>query len=125
MSKGTTCDEAASAPVGELLKCFFIGTHSVSPADQIIEVSELPKEGQERVHAARARGLGWTAWSTARGPIVAWATYDIDGSKRLHAHVLYVEWYVLPSEYHAVWCRCHPHRPTEWILGRGLLEERH
>jgi hypothetical protein len=123
--KAGTYHDVAPTPVAELLKCFFIGTHSVSAADQIIEVADLPIEGQEQVHAVQARGLGWTAWSTARGPIVAWATYDVDGSKRLDAHVLYVEWYVLPSEYHAVWCRCDPHRPTEWIFGRGPLEERH
>jgi hypothetical protein len=83
--KGAACHDVAPTPVGELLKCFFIGTHNVSPADQIIELADLPIEGQERIHASQARGLGWTAWSTASGPIVAWATYDIEGSKRLHA----------------------------------------
>jgi len=31
--------DVAPTTVGELLKCFFIGTHGVSPADQIIEVA--------------------------------------------------------------------------------------
>jgi hypothetical protein len=123
-SNGALYFEIARAPVEDLLKCFFIGAYNFSPADQIVEVADLPMGCQKWVHAAEARGLRWTAWSTARGPIVAWATYDFEGSKRLDAHVLYVEWYVLPNEYHALWCRCDPHRPTEWIFGRGLLEER-
>ena len=109
----------------EFLKYFFVGTRTVSPADQITNIEDPPMDCQRHVRAAQARGLGWTAWATARGPMVAWATYDIEGSQRLKMHVLHFEWFLPPSEYHRVWCRCDPHRPTEWIFGRGALEERH
>jgi len=50
---------------------------------------------RDRVRAAQALGRG-TAWSTERGPMVAWGTYDGDGSRRLMTHLLYIEWFVPP-----------------------------
>jgi hypothetical protein len=111
----------ARAEVEKLLKCFLVGTQNVILASQILDIGELPAGCRERVRAAQALGRAWTAWSTERGAMAAWATYDTEGSRRLKAHVLFVEWCAPPCEYHAAWCRCSLNRPTEWIFGRGPI----
>jgi hypothetical protein len=117
--------EGACADVEELLKCFLVGTHSATLADQIRDIRQLPLALRERVRAAQTLGRTWAAWSTEHGPFVAWADYDVDGSKRLHAHLLYIEWYTPSGNYHAAWCHCDPRRHCEWTFGRGGLEDRH
>jgi hypothetical protein len=112
------------ADLEDLLKCFLIGTQNVPLASRIRGLAELPPECRDRVRAAQALGRG-TAWSTERGPMVAWGTYDGDGSRRLMTHLLYIEWFVPPGEYHAAWWRCDPNRPMDWTLGRGSLGEAH
>jgi len=109
----------------DLLKCFLVGTQNVSLAARIQKLAELPSDCRDRVRAAQARGHGWAAWSTERGPMVAWGTYDDDGSRRLRTHLVYIEWFVPPGEYHAAWWRCDPNRPTEWVVGRGSLGDAH
>lgn len=116
--------DGPSAEVEELLKCFLMGTHNVALAGQILDIGNLPVACRERVRAAQALGRAWSAWSTPRGPMVVWADYDAEGSKRLKAHLLFVEWYAPPCEYHSAWCHCYPNRRTEWIFGRGILEEK-
>ena len=115
--------EAARAQVEELLKCFLVGTQNVALTARILDIGDLPVACRERVRAAQVSGRAWTAWSTERGPMAAWGDYDVEGSRRLMACLLYVEWLVPPGEYHAAWCRCDPKRPMDWIFGRGLLDE--
>jgi hypothetical protein len=109
----------ARAEVEKLLKCFLVGTHNLTLAGQIVDIRELPRACRERVRAAESSGHAWSAWSTECGAMVAWATYDIEGSCRLQAHLLHIEWFTPPGEFHAMWCHCYPNRPTEWIIGRG------
>src|SRR5258708_3807294 len=115
--------DGSRAQVEELLKGFLIGTQNVALTAQILDIGELPVAWRERVGAAQALGRAWTAWSTERGPMVAWGKYDVEGSRRLRVRVLFlVEWYVPPCEYHSLWCHCSPRRPTEWTAGRGISE---
>jgi hypothetical protein len=111
------------AHVEELLKCFLVGTQNVSLGDQILQIGDLPMAWRDRVLAAQSAGRAWTAWSTERGPMVAWGKYDVEGSMRLKVHAMYIEWYLPPNEHHALWCRGDPKRPTEWTVGRGSLEQ--
>jgi hypothetical protein len=105
----------AAEPLGG----FLAGTQGVELQARIIDVDELSEAHRRRVQSAHVRGLAWTAWSTEHGPVAAWGEYDVAGSKRLNAYVLFAEWYGMPNGQHALWCYCHPGRPTEWIAGRG------
>jgi hypothetical protein len=106
------------AEVEKLLKCFLVGALNVTPEDRIVDIREIPEPCGARVRAAQAQGLAWGAWFSDRGPVVAWGAYDGEASARLGLHQLYIEWFLPPAEFHALWCRCHPKRPTEWIFGR-------
>jgi hypothetical protein len=106
------------AEVEKLLKCFLVGMQCVALENRIVDIGEIPEPCRARVRAAEAQGLPWGAWSSERGPIVAWGAYDGEASARLGLHQLYIEWFLPPGEFHALWCRCYPTRPTEWIIGR-------
>lgn len=107
------------AEVEKLLKCFLLGTQNVTLQNQIVDIAEIPEPCRACVRAADSQGLAWGAWSTEHGPMVAWAKYDGEASARLGLHQLHIEWFLPPKEFHALWCRCYPERPTEWIIGRG------
>jgi hypothetical protein len=106
------------AEVEKLLKYFLVGTQNVTLENQILDIDKIPEPCRARVRAVEAQGLAWGAWSSERGPMVAWATYDGEASARLRLHQLYIEWFVPPKEFHALWCRCSPKHPAEWIVGR-------
>ena len=109
--------------VEKLLKCFLVGTQNVTLGNQIVDIGRIPEPCRTRLRAAVAQGQVWGAWSIGRGPMVAWAKYDVDASARLHSHVLHVDWFVPPEEFHTLWCHCDPRRPTEWTVGRGSFGE--
>jgi hypothetical protein len=107
------------AEVVSLLDAFLAGTQAVELRMRIQDLKELPD--WFRAHLERAQGLGriWTAWSADNGYMVAWGDYDHEQSKRIHAHVLFIEWCLSPAEHHASWWYCYANRPREWICGRG------
>ncbi len=117
--------DGARAQVEELLKCFLMGTQNVALTAQILEIEEPPVAWRDRVRAAESLGRAWVAWSTDRGPMAAWGSYDVEGSRRLRACVLHIEWFPPRANITHSGAHCYPKRPTEWIGGRGVSEDAH
>jgi hypothetical protein len=111
--------ELSRSDVENLLAGFLAGTQCVVLQARIIEIGELPGATRTHVQRAESRGRPWTAWSTKRGPMAAWGDYNLEGSVKLNAYLLFVEWWLVPSGHHSLWCYCYPKRPTEWIIGRS------
>jgi len=92
---------------------------------RVTDIEELPETCRARVRGAESQGHAWAAWTTVRGVMVARGTYDLAGSMRLRAHLLVIDWFTLPGGHRSMWCYCYPNRPTEWIVGRGMLADPH
>jgi hypothetical protein len=106
--------------IESLLSAFLVGTQGLELTTRITEMINLPEPHLSRVRCADSLGQAWIAWITRAGPIVAWGAYDIDGSRRINAYLLFIEWCRLPNDHHSAWCYCHPSRPTEWVFGRKI-----
>jgi hypothetical protein len=109
--------------VENLLSGFLAGTLCLKLETRTSDIGELPLACRTLVLTAQRAGRVWTAWSTPCGPVAAWADYDINGSKRTQAYVLFVEWWHESNGHHSLWCYCYPKRPKEWTFGRGRNNE--
>ena len=65
----------------------------------------------------------WIAWSTRYGAVAAKGSLDIEGSRRIQACLLRIEWFDTVSGHHSLWAHCDAKRPTEWTIGRGRPNE--
>jgi hypothetical protein len=115
--------DLSRSDVENLLAGFLAGAQGAELGARLLDVGNLPAACREQVRLAQASGRAWTAWLTPCGPIAAWGDYDIQGSRKINAYLLFVEWYCLSSGHHSLWCYCCPERPTEWIVGRGRHSE--
>jgi hypothetical protein len=106
-----------------LLTGFLSGALCVELIDRLENFEVLPSVCRRHSQAAEGSGGAWIAWSTASGPMVAWGSVDIHGSKRINAYLLQVAWCDALSGYHSLWCYCDPKHPTEWTIGRGRRNE--
>jgi hypothetical protein len=111
--------DLSAAQIAHLLSEFLISTQTVTLHTRIERPEELPKVFQPSLREAVSRGKAWTAWSTDRGTMAAWATYDREQSALLRAHVLFIDWFRLPDVHHAGWWHCPPTRHRDWTYGRG------
>jgi hypothetical protein len=111
--------DLSRSDVERLLAGFLTGSRSVELGKRLTELSDLPAACRTHAKFAEASGVVWAAWLTPCGSVVAWAKVDIQGSIRINAHVLRLEWCDTLSGHHALWCYCDPKRPTEWTVGRG------
>jgi hypothetical protein len=104
--------------VERLLTGFLSGAVGVELRERL-DASKLLAECREHVALAQASGHAWTAWSTDRGPMAAWGEYHPEPSKRLHAYLLWIEWWVPPRIHHKGWWRVDPREPLEWTKANG------
>jgi hypothetical protein len=111
--------DLSRSDVENLLAGFLTGAVGVELGTRLTDLNVLPAAYRAHLHAAEASGRAWTAWSTERGPIAAWGDHDREGSRRLNAYLLLVDWGDGHTGYHSLWCYCDPKRPTEWTIGRG------
>jgi hypothetical protein len=111
--------DLSRSDVKNLLLCFLTGSHQGELLAPLADVDELPAACRAAIRRADATQRAWTAWLTPGGPIAAWGDYDMQGSLRIHACLLFVEWWDSTSGHHAMWCYCDPKRATEWTVGRG------
>jgi hypothetical protein len=111
--------ELSRANIQELLAAFLMGAVDLKLEGRISEAAHLPSPMKMLIGAARAKEDPWGLWMTSSGPVAAWANYDKEGSRRLGAYLLYIEWCAINGESHSLWCHANPHRPTEWTVGRG------
>ena len=90
---------------------------------RLTNAGDLPAGWRERVRLIEASAGAWVAWSTPAGPVLAWGCVDAQGSRRIDACLLHIEWADTPIGHHSLWAYCDPKRPTEWTIGRGRLNE--
>ena len=103
-----------------LLESFLAGTQGVALEARVRDLAGLPVWCRAHVKSADKLGRPWVACSTDHGWMTACGDYDKQQSKRVGAHVLFVEWCLPCGEQHAGWYHCYANRPREWICGRGL-----
>jgi hypothetical protein len=106
-----------------LLTGFLSGALGVTLTDRLNNLGDLPRDWRTHLQLAEDSGCPWVAWSTSGGPIAVCGKFDVQGSRRINAYLLLVEWRDTLSGHHSVWCYCEPKRPTEWTLGRGRQNE--
>jgi hypothetical protein len=107
-----------------LLEGFLTGALGVKLIAPLDKLDDLPRECRTHVQLAQDAGSPWIAWATANGPIAAWGSIDVQGSRRTSSYLLlHVEWWDGVSGHHSLWCHCNPMRPTEWTVGRGNHNE--
>jgi hypothetical protein len=105
--------------IAHLLSEFLVSTQSITLHTHILSPKDLPAAFQPSLRDAESHGKTWTAWTTDRGTMVAWATYDSKQSMLIRAHVLFIDWFLLPDIHHAAWWHCPPTRHRDWTYGRG------
>jgi hypothetical protein len=59
------------------------------------------------------------AWRTTEGQVIICVTYHTEQSRRMRAHVLWLEWWIPPRTHHEGWWRVEPKWPRDWIKGQG------
>ena len=110
---------ALSRPdVEALLGAYLVGTQGVVLGRRL-DLADVPEACLKHLLKAKSAGRFWVVWSTEQGPMAAWGDYDPDRSQRVHAHVLFVEWWGSSIGHHRLWARSDPKRPTDWTFGRG------
>jgi hypothetical protein len=102
-----------------LLDAFLSGTQVVDLRTPVEDLKDLPLWFRTHLEGAQKLGKIWTAWVVSDGHMVAWGEHDQVQSRRIRAHVLYIEWCLPPAQHHASWWYCYATRPLEWICGRG------
>ena len=58
-------------------------------------------------------------WETDQGVVSISGAYDLEQSRRVYAHVLFICWSLAPRTHHEGWWRCDIRRPRDWTKGRG------
>jgi hypothetical protein len=109
--------------VESVLKGFLSGALGVELIVRLDKLDDLPRACRTHLGLAQDSGRAWIAWDAPNGPLAAWGDYDIQGSRRIAAYLLRVEWWDTLSGHHSLWCYCDPKRPTEWTVGRGRDNE--
>jgi hypothetical protein len=111
--------EVSLALMEELLESFVTAGLGLTLASRIREVTQLPelrlRSAKEPSDSARV----CAAWQTNRDRLIICATYHAEQSRRMKAHVLWLEWWIPPQVHHEGWWRVEPKWPRDWIKGHG------
>jgi hypothetical protein len=101
------------------LESFVTAGLGLTLESRIQDVNELP-EVQTRPTKARPDGVRvCAAWHITQGRVIICATYNVEHSRRMKAHVLWLEWWIPPHIHHEGWWRVEPKWPRDWIKGCG------
>ena len=111
--------DLSRSDVENLLTGFLSGALGMELIVRLKDLNDLPKAWRTQVQLAENSGDAWIAWSTRCGPIAAWGRCDLQGSRRINACLLRVEWCDTLGGHHSLWSYCDPKRPIEWTVGRG------
>lgn len=109
--------------VENLLTGFLSGALGMELIGRLTGFKDVPSVCCSRLNRVEEVAGAWIAWSTPAGPVLAWGCVDAQGSRRINACLLFIEWTDTPSGHHSLWAYCDPKRPTEWTIGRGRLNE--
>ena len=115
------CDnlEVSLVLMEELLESFVTAALGLNLESRIQEVNQPPevqiRPTKEPPDSARA----CAAWHTTPGRVIICATYNAEHSRRMKAHVLWLEWWIPPHIHHEGWWRVETKWPRDWIKGCG------
>jgi hypothetical protein len=115
------CDnlEVSLVLMEELLESFVTAGLGLTLECRIQEVNQLPevqfRPTKEPPDSARV----CAAWHTTPGRVIICATYNAEHSRRMKAHVLWLEWWIPPHIHHEGWWRVEAKWPRDWIKGCG------
>jgi hypothetical protein len=115
--------ELSRSDIESVLTGFLPGALGVSLVGRLDSLSDLPREYRTYLQLAEGSGSAWIWWSTPSGAIAAWGRLDLQGSRRINACLLHIDWCDTLTGRHSLWCYCDPQRPTEWTIGRGRQNE--
>jgi hypothetical protein len=102
----------------ELLESFVTAGLGLELSSRVDDVSQLPEAKGTTCHS-QDRARVCAAWDTTEGQVIICATYHAEHSKRMRAHVLWLEWWIPPQVHDEGWWRVEPKWPRDWIKGQG------
>jgi len=113
--------DAAASPttVEDFLEHFLLGALGLSLQARIHDLDSVPASHRSGLVDSQGVPRQWAAWQTDKGPVSGSAIYDHEQSQRIRAHVLFIEWWMVPYQHHQGWWHCDPKHPREWTKGRG------
>jgi hypothetical protein len=109
--------------VENLVTGFLSGALGMELIGRLSNLKDVPSVCWSRLNLIEEVAGAWIAWSTRHGAVAARGRLDIEGSRRISACLLRIEWCDSVSGHHVLWAYCDPKRPTEWTIGRGTLNE--
>ena len=101
------------------MECFVTAALGLTLASRMSDVSQLPDLQLSRNHDTNDAARVCTAWHMDRGRVIACGTYHHEQSKRMKAHVLWLEWWPPPQVHHEGWWRVEQRWPRDWVKGQG------
>ena len=115
--------DLSRSDVENLLTGFLSGALGMELIARLFNLSDVPAAPSSRLNLTEEVAGAWVAWSTRHGAVTARGSLDVEGSRRIQACVLRIEWVDTVSGHHSLWAHCNPKRPTEWTIGRGRDNE--
>ena len=103
----------------ELLESFVSAGLGLNLESRIQEVNQLPEVQLRPMKDSPDTARVCTAWYTSQGRVIICATYNAEHSRRMKAHVLWLEWWIPPLIHREGWWRVEPKWPRNWIKGCG------
>jgi hypothetical protein len=103
----------------KLLESFLTAGLGLTLESRIGGVNQLPEIKIRPCHPLQESSRVCAAWRAAEGRVIICATYHSGHSKRLKAHVLWLEWWIPPQVHHEGWWRVEAKWPRYWIKGAG------
>jgi hypothetical protein len=103
----------------ELLESFVTAGLGLNLESRIHEMNQLPEVLLRPTKAPPESARACAAWHTTQGRVIICATYLVEQSQRMKAHVLWLEWWIPPRIHHEGWWRVEPKWPRDWVKGTG------
>ncbi len=115
------CDnlEVLAVLMEELLESFVTAGLGLNLESRIQEVNQLPEVQLRLTKEIPDCGRVCAAWHTTQGRVIICATYNVEHSRRMKAHVVWLEWWIPPHIHHEGWWRVETKWPRDWIKGLG------
>jgi len=111
--------DVSHALMEELLESFATACLGLTLNSRFEDVSGLPEVRNGPSCQLQGNKRVCTVWHTPQGQVVICATYSFENSKRMDAHVLWLEWWIPPDIHHEGWWRVERKWPRDWVKGQG------
>jgi hypothetical protein len=104
--------------VEELLESFVTAALGLELKSRVDDLSQLP-EMKQMTACENETSKVCAAWCTTEGRVIICAWYHPEHSRKMLAHVLWLEWWIPPNTHHEGWWRVDPKWPRNWVKGQG------